>query len=96
MTIAGVGASGDHRVVEGTSLPPQMKDLGHRRVVSGIIVNGQRANVVISFPAGGMPRSQAQGKVVSTDFDDLQSTSKGDLQFSLDGKSILDLYSLRR
>jgi hypothetical protein len=62
-----------------------MSDLGHRRMVSGTITGGPRTNIIISLPTSGIVKSPSEVKMEPRDFDDLESTSKGDLQFSLDG-----------
>jgi hypothetical protein len=90
MSTGAVPGTVDGSVVDGSSsLAPQMKELGKRRVVSEMMFNGQRTNVVISIPRGGSSRSQSELKIVPTEFDDLESTSKGDLQFPLDGTTSL-------
>lgn len=81
--------TGTGNIVAGTTLTPQMGDLRHRRMVSGTITGGPRTNIIISLPTSGNIRSQSEVKMAPRDFDDLESTSKGDLQFPLDGITTL-------
>lgn len=69
-------------------MTPQMGDLGHRRMVSGTITGGPRTNIIISLPTSGIVRTQSEVKMAPRDFDGLESTSKGDLQFPFDGTTI--------
>src|SRR5579859_3472897 len=58
MAAGAVTAKADGTVGETSSLAPQMKDLGNRRVVSEMTFRGTKVN--ISIPQGGMTRSQSE------------------------------------